>query len=183
MSTKKEIRKRFKESQAAKRLARTSHQNILKQLANHGLLDQFNTLMEQQKTLSTSSSTSTPTSAPPPAITRDSMVKKLTDEGRFNPTPETIRTIFERLQNTQFTIPPEQADKMRAMIIVYQRAHPEDRLTTEWSKVCIRPDEVLVQAAFVSSTADPSNLSDLSDLSSDLSDLSESEETDQKSNV
>ena len=62
---------------------------------------------------------------------------------------------------TDNTLSVEQAEKMRAMIIIYQRKHPKDQLTTDWKAMGIDAEDILVENKLLAEE----ELSDVSDLS------------------
>ena len=102
---------------------------------------------------------------------RTTRVAQLQKKG-FRPNEDTVRALITRLQTGTIVESSEQAQKARAMVILFQHQNPRVSLTKsaeEWTALGIDPEELLKRQDFVSnpdldpSDADLSELSDLSD--------------------
>src|SRR5207253_5439705 len=126
-----ETRQRMRQAIEAKKLGRTNKSVLMSKLSQSGMMDQmnqFNSFMDYQKSQEQNDIET--------RKLRQEMVAKMQKEGNFQPTAKTMRIIMNRLL-TDKSLSVEQAEKMRAMIITYQKSHVGDQLTNDWKSIGI----------------------------------------------
>lgn len=87
-------------------------------------------------------------------VKRAELVEKLSSEGKFEKgTDQELHLVYSFMERvkTDKTLPEDQKDKLRAMIILYNRLHglgPKTPQLSEWKDYGISPDEILMKSVF-----------------------------------